>query len=87
MMSCPRILGGHPVLKYFSIMVNGKTFYVYILASKKNGTIYIGMTSDLEKRIWEHKNDIIEGFTNRYKVHVLVYYEDGGDAFNTIQRE
>ena len=68
-------------------MINEKTFYVYILASKKNGTIYIGMTSDLEKRIWEHKNDIIEGFTNRYKVHVLVYYEDGGDAFNTIQRE
>lgn len=60
---------------------------MYILASKRNGTIYIGMTSDLEKRIWEHKNDVFEGFTKRYKVHLLVYYEDGGDAFNTIQRE
>ena len=60
---------------------------MYILASKRNGTIYIGMTSDLEKRIWEHKNDVFEGFTKRYKVHLLVYYEDGGDTFNTIQRE
>jgi putative endonuclease len=68
-------------------MVDEKTFYVYILASKRNGTIYISMTSDLEKRIWEHKNDVFEGFTKRYKVHLLVYYEDGGDAFNTIQRE
>ena len=68
-------------------MVDEKTFYVYILASKRNGTIYVGMTSNLEKRIWEHKNDVFEGFTKRYKVHLLVYYEDGGDAFNTIQRE
>jgi putative endonuclease len=64
-----------------------KTFYIYILASKRNGTIYVGVTSDLEKRIWEHKNDTLDGFTKRYKVHLLVYYEDGGDALNAIQRE
>jgi putative endonuclease len=64
-----------------------KTFYVYILASKRNGTLYIGVTSDLEQRIWDHKHDVYEGFTNRYKVHLLVYYEDCGDALNAIRRE
>jgi putative endonuclease len=48
---------------------------VYILASKRNGTLYIGVTSDLVKRIWEHKNNIVEGFTKRYGVHQLVWYE------------
>jgi hypothetical protein len=48
---------------------------VYILASKKNGTLYIGVTSDLVKRIWEHKNNLVEGFTKRYDVHHLVWYE------------
>ena len=48
---------------------------VYILASKRNGTLYIGVTSDLVKRIWEHKNNIIGGFTKRYGVHQLVWYE------------
>ena len=64
-----------------------KTFFVYFVASKRNGTIYTGVTSDLEKRNWEHKNDVLEGFTKRYKVHSLVYYEDGGDALNAIRRE
>ncbi|MBW1786557.1 MAG: GIY-YIG nuclease family protein [Deltaproteobacteria bacterium] len=48
---------------------------VYILARKRNGTLYIGVTSDLVKRIWEHKNNIIGGFTKRYGVHQLVWYE------------
>ena len=48
---------------------------VYILASKRNGTLYIGVTSNLQKRAWEHKNDLVEGFTKRYGVHQLVYYE------------
>jgi len=48
---------------------------VYILASKPNGTLYIGVTSDLAKRVWEHKNDSVEGFTKKYGVHRLVYYE------------
>jgi putative endonuclease len=48
---------------------------VYILASKRNGTLYNGVTSDLVKRIWEHKNSLVEGFTKRYGVHQLVWYE------------
>jgi putative endonuclease len=47
---------------------------VYILASQSNGTLYIGVTSDLIKRIWEHKNDLVEGFTRRYGVRLLVYF-------------
>ncbi|HLA20667.1 MAG TPA: GIY-YIG nuclease family protein [Pseudolabrys sp.] len=50
-------------------------FYVYILASKRNGTIYVGMTDDLVKRVWQHRNDIIPGFTQRYGVKTLVWYE------------
>jgi putative endonuclease len=52
-----------------------KSFYVYILASKRNGTIYVGSTSDLIRRVWEHKNNMIPGFTAKYNVHLLVYYE------------
>ena len=52
-----------------------KSFYVYIMASRQNGTLYAGSTSDLIKRVWEHKNNIIPGFTAKYKVHKLVYYE------------
>jgi len=48
---------------------------VYILASKRNGTLYIGVTSDIVKRVWEHKNNVIDGFTKRYSVHQLVWYE------------
>jgi putative endonuclease len=60
---------------------------VYILASKRNGTLYIGVTSDLQKRAWEHKNDRFEGFTKRYGVHNLVYYELHGDMLSAITRE
>jgi len=52
-----------------------KQYYVYILASKKNGTLYIGFTGDLIRRIYEHKQNLIDGFTNKYNVHKLVYYE------------
>lgn len=52
-----------------------KSFYVYIMASKRNGTLYIGSTSDVIKRVWEHKNKVIDSFTAQYNVHVLVYYE------------
>ncbi|MFA6411827.1 MAG: GIY-YIG nuclease family protein [Syntrophales bacterium] len=61
--------------------------YVYILASKRNGTLYIGVTSDLAKRCYEHKNDIVEGFTEKYQVHSLVYYEDHDDIREAIKRE
>jgi len=64
-----------------------KQFYVYILASKRNGTLYIGMTSNLTKRIWEHKNDIIDGFTKSYNIKTLVYFEIHDDVEIAITRE
>ncbi len=64
-----------------------KQYYVYILASKRNGTLYIGVTSDLLKRIYEHKNDLVDGFTKEYRVHRLVYYEETDDANSAILRE
>ena len=64
-----------------------KDFYVYILASQRNGTLYIGVTSDLIKRVWEHKNKLVEGFTKQYDVNKLVYYEPFLDAVNAINRE
>ncbi|MBD3224041.1 MAG: GIY-YIG nuclease family protein [Caldithrix sp.] len=64
-----------------------KYFLVYILASRKNGTLYIGMTDDLVRRVYEHKNNLIEGFTKRYNVHNLVYYETYFDSYNAIVRE
>jgi putative endonuclease len=48
---------------------------VYMLASKRNGTLYTGVTSNVLKRVWEHKNNLVEGFTNKYGVHTLVWYE------------
>jgi len=60
---------------------------VYILASKQTGTLYIGVTSNLLKRAWEHKNDLVEGFTKRYGVHRLVYYELYDDIVSAIKRE
>ncbi|HUW24924.1 MAG TPA: GIY-YIG nuclease family protein [Gallionella sp.] len=60
---------------------------VYILASQRNGTLYTGVTSDLLKRTWEHKNDQVEGFTKRYGVHILAYYELHADMLAAITRE
>ena len=60
---------------------------VYILASRRNGTLYIGVTSSLKKRIWEHKNDLVAGFTKRYGVHTLVWYELHPDMLSAITRE
>ena len=60
---------------------------VYILANKRNGTLYVGVTSDLVKRIWEHKNNIVEGFTKDYNVHQLVWYELHESMESAIIRE
>ena len=62
-------------------------YFVYIMASKKNGTLYIGVTNDLVRRVFEHKNDLIEGFTKKYKVHMLVYYEQTNDIHSAMERE
>ena len=61
--------------------------YVYITASERNGTLYIGVTSDLIKRIWQHRNKVIEGFTEKYNVAMLVYYESCDDMNSAILRE
>jgi len=60
---------------------------VYILASKRNGTLYTGVTSDLVKRVYEHKNGLADGFTKKYKVHHLVYFELHEDMYAAISRE
>jgi len=60
---------------------------VYILASKRNGTLYVGVTSDLLERIWQHKNLSVDGFTEKYKVTDLVYFEMTDSIYNAITRE
>jgi len=62
-------------------------YYVYILASQRNGALYIGMTNDLIRRIWEHKHDLVEGFTKKYGVHRLVWYEPADKPLTAITRE
>ena len=64
-----------------------RSYYVYILASRRNGTIYVGSTSDLVKRIWEHKNNVIPSFTAKYQVHQLVYYEEHHEYAEAARRE
>ena len=60
---------------------------VYILASKRNGTLYVGVTSNLVRRVWEHKNDLVGGFTKRYGVHMLAWYERHETMESAIYRE
>ncbi|MBI2438126.1 MAG: GIY-YIG nuclease family protein [Lentisphaerae bacterium] len=64
-----------------------KSCYVYILASKRNGTLYIGITNSLIRRVYEHKNGLTEGFTKTYKVHNLVFYERFDDVKSAIRYE
>ncbi len=60
---------------------------VYVLASRRNGTLYIGVTSDLVQRIWQHKHDLVKGFTQKYRVHTLVWYEIHATMESAIGRE
>ncbi len=60
---------------------------VYVLASRKNGTFYVGVTADLARRVWEHKTNAVGGFTKRYGVHTLVYAEEHDDMCAAIARE
>jgi putative endonuclease len=62
-------------------------YYVYILANKRNGTIYTGFTDNLLRRVYEHKNDFVKGFTKRYSIHTLVYFEQCDDYDTTLKRE
>ena len=64
-----------------------KTYCVYMLCSRQNGTLYVGVTSDLMKRIYEHKNNLVEGFTKKYHVHRLVWYETHETPDTAIERE
>ncbi len=64
-----------------------KQYFLYILASRRNGTLYIGVTGDLLRRIYEHRQNLVDGFTNKYHVHILVYYEVHSDIEEAITRE
>lgn len=64
-----------------------KTYFVYILASKRNGTLYVGVTNDLIRRSWEHREGLVDGFTQKYGVKMLVYFEVFDDIYLAIHRE
>ena len=64
-----------------------KRYWIYMLASQPNGTLYIGATSDLVRRAWEHKNKVLEGFTTQYGVDRLVWFEEQPDAYSMVTRE
>ncbi len=64
-----------------------KQAFVYILSNRKNGTLYVGVTSDLLKRIYEHKNAAMQGFTSKYGLHLLVYFEEFSHIRQAIERE
>ncbi|MBX3708376.1 MAG: GIY-YIG nuclease family protein [Gammaproteobacteria bacterium] len=64
-----------------------KQYFVYILASQRNGTLYVGSTSNLIQRIWQHKNGVFSGFTSKYRIHQLVYYEEHQNIAEMVRRE
>jgi putative endonuclease len=80
--SCHSREGGNP-----EGMAMDKRFYVYMLASKRNGTLYVGVTSDLVKRVWQHRNGSTGGFSGKYDIKMLVYYEMLAGAEEAITRE
>ncbi len=64
-----------------------RNYYVYIMASQKNGTLYIGVTNDLIRRVYEHKNKSVKGFTEKYEVKLLVYFEQTNNVEGALNRE
>ena len=64
-----------------------KIYHVYILSNKRNGTLYVGITNNLERRVYEHKNNLIDGFTKKYQIHKLVYCKETNDVVSALQRE
>lgn len=68
-------------------MRNERQYYIYIMASKRNGTLYTGITNDLIRRVYEHKNGLGSAFTKKYKVFNLVYYDSCGDVRDVIEFE
>ena len=68
-------------------MGNVKEFYVYMITNRSRVVLYTGVTSKLEGRIWEHQNHVVKGFTSKYKLDRLVYYEQVSDALSAITRE
>jgi putative endonuclease len=89
-MSCPA-KAGHPVIAdpegAYRVVSRERTYWVYILASKLGGTLYIGVTSNLVKRVYEHRTEVVAGFTKEYGVHRLVYFEQHTDIEAAIRRE
>jgi len=85
-MSLPSAFVGS-LRSYFKKAFKLKNYYVYIMASKKNGVLYIGVTNDLIRRCDEHRNYEIEGFTSKYHVHRLVHFEETEDVYSAIERE
>ena len=67
--------------------MTNRNYYVYILASRKNGTLYIGMTNNLFRRLYLHRSEVVKGFTSKYKVHKLVYFEVTDNPNSAIARE
>jgi putative endonuclease len=64
-----------------------RSYFVYLLASRRNGTLYVGITGDLKRRVWEHRQDLVEGFTKKYGVKLLVWYEHTESIESAIVRE
>jgi putative endonuclease len=79
------VKGKYGLITGFLLM--SKTFYVYILSNKRHGTLYIGVTSELQKRIYKHKNKMLEGFSKKYDLDKIIYYEIYKDSVTAITRE
>ncbi len=67
--------------------MNSNSYYVYILTNQNNTTLYIGVTNDLIRRVYEHKNHLVKGFTDKYNISKLIYFEDTNDVYSAISRE